>query len=318
MCDDCQRTDFQVDAEAIRQEAIRRGMPEDVDFRVEVVPNHDRAADLWYIFRGWGPVEEVTLTVSGDANAAWTCHAIAHELEHVRQMFRYARGRGRVMKWLYILAGGDRFYKFNLMEAQADHAADRGWRDLGYCLDPLPNEQGEHMNENETAVTRRDPDNPNRTTVEVVSYPDVTVEVRSNMLVALEIGNERVVLHNGTAGGVNEVDPVIAAITAPFIEPRSEPTIEVSPDGPQPVEDIESTVKGAVNLVLPLELDYVKANGERIRRTVSPAAVYDGAVPGTKIVFGFDHEREKPRQFRLDRIEGVCPAPVRFIDLETV
>lgn len=49
---------------------------------------------------------------------------------------------------------------------------------------------------------------------------------------------------------------------------------------------------------------YEKPDGTEAERVVSPSAVFN-TVEGHTLLFGYDHEREAPRQFRIDRITGL-------------
>lgn len=69
-------------------------------------------------------------------------------------------------------------------------------------------------------------------------------------------------------------------------------------------EAIKAILELACEQALVVCFGYEKPDGDESERTVSPSAVFE-TVEGHWLLFGYDHDRAAPRQFRLDRIAGL-------------
>lgn len=79
---------------------------------------------------------------------------------------------------------------------------------------------------------------------------------------------------------------------------------------------IAATLDYAASARVPIMLVYEKPDEEPQHRLVSPSEVWE-AKDSSLILSAYDHGREEPRSFRLDRIERIYDAPdVEYVEIE--
>lgn len=79
---------------------------------------------------------------------------------------------------------------------------------------------------------------------------------------------------------------------------------------------LTATLDYAASARVPIMLVYEKPDEEPQHRLVSPSEVWE-AKDSSLILSAYDHGREEPRSFRLDRIERIYDAPdVEYVEIE--
>jgi predicted DNA-binding transcriptional regulator YafY len=96
--------------------------------------------------------------------------------------------------------------------------------------------------------------------------------------------------------------------------------IEVSPFTPERVSDPEAVVQQYVDAKTAMLIDYTDFSGERSSRVVSPLEVRtiqeSSFFTPPKYLIAWDHEKEAYRNFRIARINALCPSIASFKDPE--
>lgn len=92
------------------------------------------------------------------------------------------------------------------------------------------------------------------------------------------------------------------------------PALAAPPLSAAPLDEILET---AIATKQPLRILYAKPDEAASERIVSPSEVWE-AKDSSLILSAFDHGRDEPRSFRLDRIEdAITVDDVEFVEMPT-
>lgn len=81
---------------------------------------------------------------------------------------------------------------------------------------------------------------------------------------------------------------------------------------------LDEALQDAIDAREPVQITYAKPDEGAVERIVSPSEIWE-AKDSALILSAFDHGRDEPRSFRLDRIERVSEPdePVEFVEMPT-
>jgi len=85
-----------------------------------------------------------------------------------------------------------------------------------------------------------------------------------------------------------------------------------------PSTALDEALQDAIDARETVQIAYAKPNEKAVERIVSPSEIWE-AKDSALILSAFDHSRDEPRSFRLDRIESVSEPSesVEFVEMPT-
>lgn len=150
--------------------------------------------------------------------------------------------------------------------------------------------------------------------IKIDAWPDAEVEkIEDGVHLTIGEDEEVITLYNTEALLLGDALKRASGLSS--IEESAK--VDVTPSAPVAVigeQDTLDKVEGFINAGVPMFIRYRKLTGEVVFRAVSAYEIRSVLTTSRRLeyVVGFDHYRDHIRNFRIDGIEAIAPAAVKF------